>query len=162
MKRFFCVFLSLIMLFALAAPAFAAPAELTLAADGATDYRIVVSQNAAPAERTAADTLADYLNRITGAAFPVATDAEPAAAKELVVGETNREPGFDKSEWDDDAVRLLTDGQKLFLTGGSARGTLYAVYSFLEDCLGCRWFTHDLTVVPQQETLLLPDVDFFL
>ena len=110
MKRFLCFFLSLVMLFALAAPAFAAQAELTLAANGATDYRIVVSQNAAPAERTAADTLADYLHRITGATFPVATDAEPAAAKELVVGETVREPAFDRSGWDEDAVRILTDG----------------------------------------------------
>ena len=161
MKRFFCVFLSLIMLFALAAPAFAAPAELTLAADGATDYRIVVSQNAAPAERTAADTLADYLRRITGATFPVETDDETPAAKELVVGATDREPAFDRSGWDEDAVRLLTDGQKLFLTGGSPRGALYAVYTFLEDWLGCRWFTHDLTVVPEQAELTLPAIDYF-
>ena len=161
MKRFLCVFLSLILLFALAAPAFAAQTELTLAADGTTEYRIVVAANAAPAERTAADTLADYLNRITGAVFPVATDAEPAAAKELVVGATDREPAFDRSGWDEDAVRLLTDGQKLFLTGGSPRGALYAVYTFLEDWLGCRWFTHDLTLVPEQADLTVPEIDYF-
>lgn len=160
MKRFFAKFLSLVMVFLLAAPAFASQ-MLTLASGGTTDYRIVVSQNAAPAERTAADTLADYLHRITGATFPVATDAEPAAAKELVVGATDREPAFDRRGWDDDAVRLLTDGQKLFLTGGSPRGALYAVYTLLEDWLGCRWFTHDLTVVPEQAELTLPEIDYF-
>ena len=160
MKRCFSLFLCLTMLFALTAPSFAAQ-TMTLASGGATDYRVVVAENAAPAEQTAADTLADYLNRITGATFPVVTDAQPAADKELIVGVTNREPGFDRSGWDDDAVRLLTDGRKLFLTGGSPRGTLYAVYTFLEDWLGCRWFTHELTVVPERETLTVPAVDYF-
>ena len=164
MKKQIAFVLTLLFLFLTVLPAFGAgEGAPVLAARGATDYRIVLSSIAAPAEQTAASTLADYLNRITGAVFPVVTDAEPAAEKELVVGATNREAArfADRSEWDADAVRLLADGRTLFLTGGSARGTLYAVYSFFEDCLGCRWFTHDLTVVPQLETLLLPDVDFF-
>ena len=161
MKRFLSIFLSLVMLAALAAPVTAAQTATSLASDGATAYRIVVAKDAAAAERTAADTLADYLNRITGATFPVVTDAEPAAEKELVVGETNRGPDFDKSDWDDDAVRLLSDGDTLFLIGGSPRGTLYAVYTFLEDWLGCRWFTHELTVTPERAALDLPVIDYF-
>ena len=163
MKRTICLLLSLVLLLFAAQPALAAAdPSLTLASGGATGYRIVVAEHAAPAEQTAADTLADYLSRITGAVFPVVTDAEPAAAKELVVGVTNRETEFDRSDWDDDAVRLLADGQRLFLTGGSPRGVLYAVYTFLEDWLGCRWFTHDLTVTPEQPTLTVPaDIDYF-
>ena len=164
MKKQISFVLTLLLLFSVALPAFGAgEAALTLASRGATDYRIVLSASAAPAEQTAASTLADYLNRITGAVFPVVTDAEPIAEKELVVGVTNREAArfSDRAKWDDDAVRLFTDGQTLFLTGGSDRGTLYAVYTFLEDWLGCRWFTHDLTVIPKQETLALPTVDYF-
>ncbi len=164
MKKTICLVFSVLLLFSAALPALAAgEGAPLLASRGATDYRVVLSANAEPAEQTAAQTLADYLNRITGASFPVVTDAEPPAAKELVVGVTSREAArfADRSTWDDDAVRLLTDGQTLFLTGGSARGTLYAVYTFLEDWLGCRWFTHDLTVTPEQETLALPAVDYF-
>ena len=163
MKRFLAVFLSALLLFTLSAQAFAAEKTLTLAAGGATDYRIVVSADASAAERTAADTLADYLAQITGADFPVAEDTSPAAAKELAVGVTNREADLfaDRDAWDDDAVRLLTDGERLFLTGGSPRGTLYAVYTFLEDWLGCRWFTHALTVTPRQTALTVPAVDYF-
>ena len=164
MKKQISLLLSFLFLFTLVLPAFAAgESGPVLAANGATDYRIVLSSSAEPAERTAADTLADYLQRVTGAVFPVVTDAEPAAEKELVVGVTNREAArfAERDQWDADAVCLLTDGQTLFLTGGSARGTLYAVYTFLEDHLGCRWFTHDLTVVPQRDTLPLPTVDYF-
>ena len=161
LKKMTCLLLACLLLFLLTAPAFGAEKTLTLASGGATDYRIVVAAGAAPAEQTAADTLADYLRRITGASFPVVTDAAPAAGKELIVGVTNRETAFDRSGWDDDAVRLLTRGDALFLTGGSPRGALYAVYTFLEDWLGCRWFTHELTVVPEQETLTVPAVDYF-
>ena len=164
MKKQFCLLLSFLLLFALVSPALGSQRALTLASGGATEYRIVAAADAPAAERTAADTLADYLGRITGAVFPVVTDAEPAGAKELVVGVTGREADdpFDRSGWDDDAVRLLADGERLFLTGGSPRGTLYAVYTFLEDWLGCRWFTHELTVVPEQAALTVPaDIDYF-
>ena len=163
MKRISCILLAAIMLFCALAPAYAAEQTLTLSSDGRTDYRIVVAANAPAAERTAADTLADYLKQITGADFPIVSDAEAARPKELTVGDVDRPAvrDMDKTGWDDDAVRLFTDGQTLCLAGGSPRGTLYAVYTFLEDRLSCRWFTHDLTVVPRQETLTVPALDYF-
>lgn len=163
MKRFFCILLCAVAASALLLPAFAAEKTLTLAANGETDYRIVIAADAPAAERTAADTLADYLTQITGANFPVITDAEPPAAKEMAVGVTNREPDglFVRGDWDEDAVRLYTEGERLYLTGGSPRGTLYAVYTFLEDTLGCRWFTRDLNVVPERNVLAVPAADYY-
>ena len=158
MKKALSVFLAFIMVLA-AVPVFAASAEtgLVLAQNGQTDYRIVVSAGAVESETTAANTLADYLNRITGAAFDVVTDASVPAEKEIVVGHTNRASARELGTegMDDDGVRILTAGNRLFLTGGAQRGALYAVYTFLEDRLGCRWFTHELTVVPSQPTLTL-------
>ncbi|MCR5041480.1 MAG: DUF4838 domain-containing protein [Clostridia bacterium] len=157
MKKLCCVLISLSLLISTASLC-AAQTPFYLAEDGATGYRIVVSSGATEAEQTAAATLADYLLQITGAVFPIVTDDEAPTAKEIVVGRTNRsEP---RGDFDDDAVDIYTDSGKLFLCGGSARGALYSVYTFLEDELGCRWFTHDLTVVPANETLLLPDVDY--
>ncbi len=163
MKKLLCVLLSLLLLLPFVIPANAAQPGLTLAADGATDYRIVVSADATPAEQTAADTLADYLERIGGAAFDLVTDEVPTAEKEIVVGATNRDAqiDIDRSQMDEDAVRILTDGEKLFLTGGDVRGALYAVYTFLEDWLGCRWFTRELTVVPETEKIEIPEIDYF-
>ena len=128
---------------------------LMLASGGVTGYRIVISAAASPAEQTAADTLSDYLNRITGAVFPIVTDEEPAVSKELVVGVTERDHvlGIDRGSMDDDAVRIANVGEMLFFTGGVARGAVYSVYTFLEDYLGCRWFTHELTRVPSSPEL---------
>ena len=164
MKKILCITLSLLLAFTCAAPAFAETERaLTLAAGNATDYRIVVPASASEVETTAAGILADTLGQITGASFPIVTDAEAPADKEIAVGVTNRETGapIDRAGWDEDAVRILTDGQRLFLTGGEKRGALYAVYTFLEDQLGCRWFTHELTVIPTAETLTVPEIDYF-
>ncbi len=163
MKKSFSLFFALLFLFVSVSAVSAAGEPLPLAENGRTAYRIIVSQTAAPAELTAAGTLAEYLGKITGAVFPVAADDTAPMAEELVVGETNREaPGaVDRAAMDADAVRIYTEGRRLFLTGGSPRGALYAVYTFLEDWLGCRWFTHELTVVPRQSELALPDIDYF-
>ncbi len=163
MKRLFCIIFAAVMLFAAASPAFAAERTLPLASRGATDYRIVISARATAAERTAADTLAEYLYRISGAVFPVVTDDEAETQKELVVGVTARESAapIDRSGFDDDSVLIRTVGDKIFFTGGEKRGALYAVYTFLEDRLGCRWFTHDLTVVPETDELTVSATDFY-
>lgn len=165
MKKALSFLLAAVCLLTAAVPAGAAEkAELTLASGGETDYRIIVSADAAPAELTAAETLADYLNRITGAVFPVRTDDEPFSEKELVVGVTDRDPilGIDRDAMDDDAVRVAAVGERLFFTGGTARGAVYSVYTFLEDHLGCRWFTLELTVTPHVEELTVPlPLDFF-
>jgi hypothetical protein len=54
-------------------------------------------------------------------------------------------------EW---AVRTV--GKDLVLTGGRPRGTLYAVYEFLEQDLGCHWLDERTEVVPSRPTLPLP------
>jgi len=83
----------LVVLLALLGPASvaaAAPDPLVLAEAGRTRYRIVVAQDAGSGEQTAAENLAKYLGQMTGAAFAVTGDDEPASAYEIVLGDTNR------------------------------------------------------------------------
>ena len=57
----------------------ATPGPLVLADAGQTRYVIVVGENASEAEQYAAKEMADFLEQVTGAAFPTAAFA-PAAA----------------------------------------------------------------------------------
>ncbi|HRT82819.1 MAG TPA: DUF4838 domain-containing protein, partial [Oscillospiraceae bacterium] len=51
-------------------------------------------------------------------------------------------------------------GKKLVIAGGQTRGTIYGVFTFLEESLGCRWFTSKLIVIPKAEDLKIPkDID---
>lgn len=164
MKKIISFLLSFVLLFAFALPAFAqTESKLVLAENGKTQYRIVISETASQAEKKAADTLADYFFRISAVRFQIVTDASASTEKEIVIGVTERdsEADIDRSGYGDEGVRIFTLNGKLFLTGGAKRGGIYSVYTFLEDYLGCRWFTNTLTVVPESSEISVPaDIDY--
>lgn len=163
MKRVISIFIAMLLIALTLVPAYAkTEKEIVLAENGSTQYRIVISENASECEKNAARELSDYLTKISSAIFETVTDITAAGEKEIVVGVTNRdgEININRSDFGQDGVRILTVGDKLFLTGGEERGALYAVYTFLEDWLGCRWFTEELTVIPEAERLVISPVDY--
>ena len=133
---------------------------LALARAGTTAYVITLAESATPSERNAATELAAYLKQITGAEFAVVGPAQaqgraviavgPGAVQELVPG-----LDLDKGRLGDDGIVLQTQPPHLLLSGaaGSKRGTLYAVYTFLEDVCGVRWWTQQDGYVPRQPDL---------
>jgi hypothetical protein len=138
--------------------------RLTLATNGRTDYVIVVGDDAIASEMTAARELAGYLAKVTGAQFPIMSEADaPAGEQKIMVGQTvgvrNLLPGIDWKALGHDGIVMKTSGDRLLLAGGRPRGTLYAVYTFLEDVVGCRWWTSREEYVPQRPTLAIRRLD---
>ncbi|HZV35577.1 MAG TPA: DUF4838 domain-containing protein [Verrucomicrobiae bacterium] len=133
---------------------------LTLADHGKTRYQIVISTNALPSERYAAEELQRYLKKISGVTLPIANDAQRPASREIILGDNAhlRRLGtnYDLSALGTDGFILRTDRNRLVIAGGKPRGTLYGVYELLEQILGVRWFTPELETVPQTSRLLLP------
>ncbi len=129
-----------------------------------SDYVIVISENASVSEKNAAGKLKQYFEEISGVSLQVVTDDTQESEKEILVGKTNREGDLfriDRSELGDDGVVIRNVGEKIILSGAEQRGTIYAVYTFLEEYFGCRWFTHDLTVIPEAEKLEIPkNIDY--
>lgn len=164
MKKILPLLLAAVIAFSLMVPAFAQGSDkLVLVSGGGTDYRVVISENASSCERKAADVLCDYFSRISSVSPEIVTDTTPSGEKEIVIGVTSRdgEAEIDRSEYGDDGVRIVTVGDKLFLTGGAQSGAIYSVYTFLEDYLGCRWFTETLTVTPESDEISVPaDIDY--
>lgn len=163
MKKTIAILMALLLTVLALVPAYAiSEEEIVLADAGSTQYSIVISENATQAEKNAADFLSEYLEKISSAVFQTVTDTAASSDKEIVIGVTNRdtEISIDRSEYGDDGVRILTDGEKLFLTGGEKSGALYSVYTFLEDYLGCRWFTEELTVIPETDRLAIAPIDY--
>lgn len=119
---------------------------LRLAAAGESFAEIVVASGATPAERTAAEELATYLERASGAHFPIrvaSVEAPTGSRAEIHVGATFavRQSDGNVDRLAPEAWSMRREGQRLLLYGGRPRGTLYAVYRFLEDELGVRWWT---------------------
>lgn len=134
---------------------------MPIAAQGKARCVLVCQPGATPAERHAAAELARTLTQITGARFEVrevTTGHVPAAA--IIVG-----PGplakslFPKVPLDafgPEQIAIRAKGGRLLLAGGRPRGTLYAVYRFLQDSCGVRWWTPWASAVPRQPNLSIP------
>jgi len=132
-------------------------AWLTLAQNNTSDYRIVKPATSTASIDEAAAQLQSYFKEITGVTLPIVPDSAAPQAKEICVGVTNR-PGPAIAALAPEGFVKKADGDTIYLVGQEPRGTLYAVFSFLEEQLGVRWFTPTLTVTPPQ-TLLRVDAN---
>lgn len=136
-------------------------APLRLAADGKTRYTIVVDPAAIAAEKHAAAELAAFLKQVTGADFPVKITADTPAGPLLVVGpgRVARQvaPSLNLEGLKPDGIVIETAGENLLFAGDRPRGTLYAVYSFLEDTVGCRWWSSKVSTIPSARELTVAE-----
>jgi hypothetical protein len=139
----------------------ASAAGLILADHGRSQFTIVTALNASATVKHATQELADDLKQISGATLPVMSRIPPGPA--IFVGASPFLPsGFQKGRLDtlaDEAFVVRTDRTNVYLAGHDDRGTLYSVYSFLEDHLGARWYAADATVLPPQDVVRIPDLD---
>ena len=138
--------------------------RLSLADSGQTGRVILIPDDAAAPTKKAADQLADYLEKITGAKFPViAESALQAKTPVISVGATEfmvkAFPDLDPSALKPDGIIIKTKGNDLFLAGQGTRGDLYAVFSFLEDECGVRWWTPFDESVPKNPDLTVARPD---
>lgn len=149
------------LLLVLAAPSFGAAVEppLRLAHEGGTTYQIVLPADATAPERHAAAELAAFLKQSTGAGFPVVAETEAGDGPCLLVGFGQKARALDPDRkvaaFGPEEFVIETHPPHLLLAGGRPRGTLYAVYTFLEDQLGCRWFSSTVQRVPPHPTLAI-------
>ncbi len=136
--------------------------NLQLSREGNTDYVVITAFDMIPAEEFAAKELREHLNRVTGAVF--STRCETAAdipARGIYVGPTAfaAARGVDFAELGDEEWIIRSYGENLVLAGGRPRGTLNAVYEFLEEETGCRWFDGYMETIPSIPSLSLDALD---
>jgi hypothetical protein len=133
----------------------AAAADLTIARGGKAAAAVVVAENAPETELQAASELAFFLHIVTGGDFPVVHGASGPVGR-LLIGEAAArlaDPGFSARGLAPEEIVIRSAGPDLILAGGSPRGTLYAVVTFLEDVAGCRWWTPAASHIPWKPTL---------
>lgn len=143
----FCIFFLLVL---------AISAQNYLFKDGKTEYDILLSADASVSEKTAAKELSDYVKQISGATLQVKT-AQPFSfgGKHIYVGWTAK-TGAAKPADADESFTYQTIGNDLYIWGGKNRGTMYGVFSFLEQQFGVHWYTPDFTKVPNMKYWSIP------
>jgi len=134
---------------------------IEIARDGVGLVTIVTVDGTTPAEKHAARELADFLKQVTGTEIPITKIGETKSPR-ILIGEQSAkraDPDFSVKGLGRDGLIIRTVGDDLILAGGRPRGTLYAAYTFLEDYVGCRWWTPDANYMPHKPTLKFDSLD---
>lgn len=141
---------------------------LDLVTGGQSAYTIVTADAPTQPAVFAAQELAAYLQRITGAELPVVPEAQAPAARRIFVGPCAAAQAAGIVAEERESYRARVIGQDLFIVGedtdedplGTARtGTMYGVYELLREFGGVRWlWPGDLgEVVPGAPDFRVPD-----
>jgi len=127
----------------------AGPNGVDLAALAGWD--IVVAEDAIESEVYAAEEFQRLYKRAGEAELPIVREiARPNRHVFVGPGGEMRGSavGFDVDSFGQEDLRIVVRDENIAIAGGRPRGTLYGVYSFLEDYLGVRFLTADHTHVP--------------
>jgi len=125
--------------------------KLSIVHQRQSEYQIVISPEADSIEQYAAQELQEYLLKISGVNIPIISNDSNGAQKKIILGKI--------PELGPDGFSIKTSGQDLVILGGLDKGVLYGVYSFLEDYLGCRMYAPGATLIPEQSTISLSQID---
>ncbi|MBR6740429.1 MAG: DUF4838 domain-containing protein, partial [Clostridia bacterium] len=111
-----------------------------------TEYKIVLPEDPAEAEQYAAEELIKYIELATGKTLEKAESADKA----IYVG------GYPDEALVNDGFDIKVVGDDLIISGSSDTGTLYGVYTFLEEYVGWRWLDGDYEVVKVNDFIQIP------
>ncbi len=131
-------------------------------------YQIVVADDASREVLAAAAELSGLLEEVTradrfGAEFTVVKASSARSDHQIILGRSKALDDLNLSiDWaalGDEGFVIRTVGRKLVIAGGPRRGTINGVYTFLEDVVGCRWYTPGFSVMPHKPTLSVPPLN---
>ncbi len=134
---------------------------LLLADTRAARYVLVIPRDSRPIERKAAADLRHNLRLICEAEFPIVTEDQFQAGSSpyISIGRTellaNSPCKWKSDDLAAEGYALETVGENMYLVGGSGRGLIHAVYSILEEDLGCRWYSLTSVDTPRFERFVV-------
>lgn len=112
---------------------------ITLVVDGKPVYTVTHRADGTPAEKKAAEDLNHWIKEMTGT--DLARSGGPLI--EINIDESLPLEGY----------KIELKEKNLYLTGAPGRGVINAVYAFLEEDLGCRFYTNESIKLPKSPTL---------
>lgn len=140
-----------------------AASAMNLVSNGKLSSVIVLGADASLAEKTAATELQNFIKQITKAEIPIAPTATSNPTRcRIFIGQTSITkaliPNFNWDSLKHDGILIKHINNDLILAGDRPRGTLYAVYDYLES-LGVKFIAPDETIIPKLSTIPLPKAD---
>ena len=134
--------------------------DIVLVEGGKSTYTIVVSRDASPSEKHAAQELQEFVREISSAELPI---SQTLSSKAIILGDGPAlralNIDIDFEGLGDEGFTIRTVGPHLVIAGGRQRGAMYGVYTFLEEVLGCRWYSSKVSYIPKNPTITVPKLN---
>ena len=116
--------------------------------EGATEYKIVIPENAGSLILVAVSEFNKFFSEATGVSIPVVTDSEFSGdGKFISMGETtllkDTDITYSYEELGRDGYKIITKNDDLYLIGGHDYGTMYAGYELLEILVDYDFYAED-------------------
>lgn len=115
-------------------------------------WDIVVAPDAPPADAYAAQEFQTLFKAASGIELPIVT-VHKGSGQNVFIGTSQMLSdaglGFHEAVMGSEEFRIVARNDVIAIAGGQPRGTLYGVYTFLEDYVGVRFLTADHTHVPR-------------
>ncbi len=124
------------------------------------NYVIVLPEQPTPSERQAADEFNSHYELVTGKRLSIVLENIADSRLPIIIGRA--EKALAKQQIVVPFDSLGPDGIHLeardgaIVLAGNQRGVIYAVYTFLEEQVGIRWFTPDCMTFPKSGVIDIP------
>ena len=119
------------------------PAGDDLAISAMQNWHITVANDATPSERYAAEEFQKWFNKATRLTLPFETTHANGGKISIEASST----------LGDEDIQITVESGQVQISGGRPRGVAYAVYQFLEELVGIRFFTAEHTHIPDASAL---------
>lgn len=151
--------LSRLIFFIIISAAFSVLFSCAPASASKTDQKnaIVISAEASDTEEYAAHVLQESLSALDGGDYPIINDNQSFEGFKYCIGKTSAYDTSDITDKPADSYNIVPFGNGLAIYGSGTRGTVYGVYSFLEDFCGYRVYTADSGMVSTSGKIVLPE-----
>ncbi|MDY7394317.1 DUF4838 domain-containing protein [Aureibaculum sp. 2210JD6-5] len=122
--------------------------KLDITKNGKTNYEIVFLGKATERQYKSAEILKKYIDKISGVDIAIVDDnSQGADNHKIYVGNINDE------KLKPHELSILSKEKNIFINGGSDQALKNAVYIFIEDYLGVKWYSPTVEKIPSERTI---------
>ncbi len=109
-----------------------------------SDYVILLPESASTHDKNAASILQKYIEKISNVEIPILKPNQLTTQPFISIGLTSKTKNQDKIKHDGFVIESINDN--IYIYGIRGKGTLYGVYTFLEEYLACQKLTGDAPI----------------
>ncbi|MDX5585980.1 MAG: DUF4838 domain-containing protein [Aureibaculum sp.] len=122
--------------------------SLQIVSNSVSNYEIVYVGNITESQHKSIELLKTYIDKISGADIAIVDEnSQNIDKKKIFIGKITTD-SLHKHE-----LSINVEGQNLIISGGSDDAIQHAVLVFLEDFLGCKWYTPTVEEIPSNTSI---------